>query len=79
MRVTFIKDWTYKYKGPLSGPWMKDFKAGQKVRLTNEQYDQGKNLGVFEEARKNGHEVHKPSASHEGAAEPDTSDAGGDS
>ena len=48
MRVRFMQDWTFA--GRDTGVfYMKDFKAGQEVRLTSAQYARAKSKGVVQD------------------------------
>ena len=76
MRVRFTKDWTFRGKD--RGLYMIDFKAGQSLRLTREQYAKAKEAGVIEEVRKNGDQVREQSEDPESVAEPDPGDAPAD-
>lgn len=72
MRVRFLKDWTFRGKD--RGLYMIDFKAGQTLRLTREQYAQARGAGVIEELRKNGDQVREQSEDHQSVAEPNPRD-----
>lgn len=72
MKVTFKRDWTFA--GREGGIfYMKEFKAGQTIRLTRAQYARAKAHGAIED----GNQDSEPSQAIEEAAQPAAASEGG--